>query len=482
MKRDALHDGNGASRTSRLKPLAAAFVAVFAVAGQEARAATWTVDTANNHCGDGGGASGQGDLSTLKGTLRFATYFADSSDTVNVLCSAITLTQGSIDLTQPNLTIKGVAANDLVITQSAKDRVFNHIGTGTLSLHDMTLTGGYYYLTIGAYGGCIYSKGSVSLYDTGVVECQAVSNGGDAHGGGVFTKGNLALTSSTIGLNSATASNHSGVNARGGGAFVQGDFTAGYSTILNNVAEVTGTDQGRGGGLHLGGNVTISSSTISGNSAGQIVGGVDITSSNPASLVAHISDSTISGNRATYLGGLYVNSGTVKIANSTIAFNTATKGKISSTAYAAGMVADSNVAAMSVTLQSSLIANNTYGTSTQTPNDLSLVHTSAHAITFNSAPANNLIFATSAAVPSDTLKGVCPFLGPLRDNGGPTQTHALLSGSPALAAGNNADDLPFDQRGTGYLRISTGESAADIGAYEVQRTDIIFDTGFETCQ
>ena len=482
MRRNALHDGNGSPRICSLKPLAAAFVAVFAWTAQEAQAAMWTVDTANGHCGDGGGASGQGDLTSMKGTLRFATYFADSNDTVNVLCSTITLTQGSLYLTQPDLTIKGVAANNLVITQSAKDRVLNHIGTGTLSLHDMTLTGGYYYLTIGAYGGCIYSKGSVALYETAVVECQTVSNGGDAHGGGVFVKGNLSMTSSSIGLNSATASNHTGVNARGGGAFVQGDFTAGYSTIVNNLAEVTGTNQGRGGGLHLGGNVTIRSSTISGNSAGQITGGIDITSSSPASLVANISNSTISSNSATYLGGLYVNSGTVKIANSTIAFNTATKGKISSTAYAAGMVADSNVAAMSVTLQSSIIANNTYGTSTQTPNDLSLVHTSSHVITFNAAPANNLIFATSAAVPSDTIKSVCPLLGQLRDNGGPTQTHALLSGSPALAAGNNVDDLPFDQRGADYLRISTGESVADIGAYEVQRTDIIFDTGFETCQ
>jgi hypothetical protein len=482
MGRDVLHSGNGAPRNSRLKPLAAAFVAVFAWAGREAQASTWTVDTANGHCGDGGGASGQGDLTTMKGTLRFATYFADSNDTVNVLCSTVTLTQGSLYLTQPDLTIKGVAANNLVIMQSAKDRVLNHIGTGTLSLHDMTLTGGYYYLTIGAYGGGIYSKGSVALYETAVVECQTVSNGGDAHGGGVFVKGNLSMTSSSIGLNSATASNHSGVNARGGGAFVQGNFTAGYSTILGNLADIPGTNQGRGGGLYLGGNVTIASSTISGNSAGEITGGVHIASSNAASLVAHISNSTISGNYATYLGGLYVNSGTVEIDDSTIAFNTATKGKKSSTIYAAGMVADSNVAAMSVTLQSSIIANNTYGTSTQTPNDLSLVHTSSHAITFNAAPANNLIFATTAAVPSDTLKSVCPLLGPLRYNGGPTQTHALLSGSPALAAGNNVADFTFDQRGADYLRVSTGESVADIGAYEVQRTDIIFDTGFETCQ
>src|SRR6202042_1120619 len=119
--------------------------------------------------------------------------------------------------------------------------------------------------------------------------------------------------------------------------------------------------------------------------------------------------------------------------------------------YAAGMVADSSVAAMSVTLQSSLIANNTYGTSTPKPNDLSSAHTASHAITFNAAPANNLIFATTAAVPSDTLKSVCPLLGPLRYNGGPTQTHALLSGSPALAKGNDVAGLAFDQRGAEYL-------------------------------
>ena len=66
MRRNVLHGGNGSPRIARLKPLAAAFVAVFAWTAQQAHAAMWTVDTANGHCGDGGGASGQGDLTTIE--------------------------------------------------------------------------------------------------------------------------------------------------------------------------------------------------------------------------------------------------------------------------------------------------------------------------------------------------------------------------------------------------------------------------------
>jgi hypothetical protein len=87
-------------------------------------------------------------------------------------------------------------------------------------------------------------------------------------------------------------------------------------------------------------------------------------------------------------------------------------------------------------------------------------------------------------------------LGPIRDNGGATPTHALQSGSAAIDAGNNtANDpstgvpAPYDERGgptpppiaqppDGYPRVS-GPSA-DIGAYEVQKTDIVFNAEFET--
>jgi hypothetical protein len=63
---------------------------------------------------------------------------------------------------------------------------------------------------------------------------------------------------------------------------------------------------------------------------------------------------------------------------------------------------------------------------------------------------------------------VDPMLGPLADNGGPTQTHALLPGSPAIDAGDNADAPEFDQRGPGFPRIVNG--IIDIGSFEVQST------------
>ena len=89
-------------------------------------------------------------------------------------------------------------------------------------------------------------------------------------------------------------------------------------------------------------------------------------------------------------------------------------------------------------------------------------------------------------MPSDTLHDSCPFLGPLRDNGGLTATHALLDGSSAIDKGNNVLDVLQDQRGLAsdpgppftYARESGN---ADIGAYEVQKDDRIFATSGEAC-
>ena len=60
--------------------------------------------------------------------------------------------------------------------------------------------------------------------------------------------------------------------------------------------------------------------------------------------------------------------------------------------------------------------------------------------------------------------GVDPLLGPLADNGGLTRTHALLAGSPALDAGDDAAAPATDQRG-----IARPQGAAsDIGSFELQ--------------
>ncbi len=70
-----------------------------------------------------------------------------------------------------------------------------------------------------------------------------------------------------------------------------------------------------------------------------------------------------------------------------------------------------------------------------------------------------------------------PMLGPLQDNGGPTFTHALLCGSPAIDKGTNFSGLATDQRGVGFGRTfddptvtnAVGGDGTDIGAFEVQQ-------------
>jgi hypothetical protein len=79
------------------------------------------------------------------------------------------------------------------------------------------------------------------------------------------------------------------------------------------------------------------------------------------------------------------------------------------------------------------------------------------------------------AAPPGTLYAD-PLLAPLADNGGPTATHALTAGSPAIDAGSNTLSLAVDQRGSGYPREQG--SAPDIGAFELA-PDEIFANGFD---
>jgi hypothetical protein len=85
--------------------------------------------------------------------------------------------------------------------------------------------------------------------------------------------------------------------------------------------------------------------------------------------------------------------------------------------------------------------------------------------------ANSAIGSSSGFTPNTLSGSNLPYgadlrLGPLADNGGPTRTHALLPGSPAIDAGSNPAGLAYDQRGPNFARV---HGVADIGAFEVQR-------------
>ena len=464
-----------ASGLRNRKRLAACVAAALALSSPFALAATtWTVNT----CDQGNSGSGN------TGSLRYAAANAASGDTIDLTglsCSTISLTTGAIVFAQNSISLNGPGMTHLTVTgkyngNTEKDRIFTHTGTGTFAVNNLSVSKGYSYAATGnAKGGCIYSAGTAYLSHVGAYFCKAFSAAsGRSQGGGVYGKSAVDLKYSVVESN--TASGAGNVVGYGGGAYSHNSLVAKYSTVSGNTA---GNTRGFGGGVFVYGNGTITASTISGNTAKDNGGGIYAHNFfTSASNTLTIKNSTVSGNSAGYYtGGVIVNAGKVYIDNSTIVSNTAAKGRFGSypfTYRAPGVATSDAYNAVAVTLQSSLIANNTYGS---TEYDLSVPKRSSTTVAFSGA--NNLVRATFAAVPSGTIKISCPLLGPLKFNGGPTQTHALLSHSPGIDQGNNVLGLSFDQRQSPFSRQSG--SATDIGAFEVQQGDVVFNNGFDGC-
>ncbi len=206
------------------------------------------------------------------------------------------------------------------------------------------------------------------------------------------------------------------------------------------------------GGVHIESNATanIRNSTLSNNTSS--LGGA-ISSAGSLTLV----NSTLSGNTSDSSGGGLLNSGTAGLYNVTVVSNTA--GLTSFGATGGGIY---NGISATLTLRNSLIANNIDASTFQVFNDCSGTVTSE---------GYNLIEDTTGCTINGTttgnITGIDPNVAALADNGGPTFTHALNAGSPAINAGDilgcrdEAHSLVWtDQRA--YLR----NGVCDIGAYE----------------
>ncbi len=323
------------------------------------------------------------------------------------------------------------------------------------------------------------------------------SDFGDGWGGGIFNSGTLAVTNSTISGN--TGNNSSGgddsfENGVGGGIFNEGSLTVTDSTISGNTANIsTGGDEsigyGQGGGIAgFSNNTTLSiaNSTISGNVANISSGGVESYGYGRgggiyASYVTlSITNSTISGNTANsssgnnttgegFGGGIHFNRRTtLSITNSTISGNTGDSSSDGSLSIGDGG------GIFNPTLSSPGIVNNTIVAGNEStpgvPNDVIGFVGGTFVVISGS---NNLIGDASSAGGltngvDGNIVGADPLLGPLQNNGGPTETHQLLASSPAIDAGDNAlipAGVLFDQRGAGFDRIVNG--SVDIGAFEV---------------
>jgi hypothetical protein len=268
-------------------------------------------------------------------------------------------------------------------------------------------------------------------------------------GGGVNTVVSIPNSGTLVTLSRVTIRN--GFHDKGGGGINNhGTLTINNSTVSGNSASGGGQVGGGGGGiLNGGGTVTINNSTLSGNrSLGRDGGGIV----NYSGTVT-INNSTLSGNVADGFGGGINNDsgGTLTINNSTVSGNVAGHG---------GGIDNIDSPITFLTLQDSIVANNSGGNCGDplTSNGYNL--SSDNTCNFNG--------------PGD-LNNTDPKLGQFGYYGGPTQTIPLLSGSPAIDAGNpsgctdgNGRLLKTDQRGKPrHDKEDTG--GCDMGAYERQK-------------
>lgn len=383
-------------------------------------------------------------------TLQRAVNVASNGDTIHI--AAGTYAQSLTTISSKNLNILGAGASDTILLgQSGVGLpVIDIVGNSVVTISSVTVTEG------GA-SAIVLEVGSLTL------ENCVVSNsfGFRANPGGGITNGGI-LT-----LRGATIRNNQSPDGGGGGI----ENSGGVTTIIQSTISGNSSPFVGGGGIHnLGGLVTLIQSTISGNSG--INGGGILTSFGTLQIL----NSTISGNTASHNGGgieADTNSN-VELNNATIANNFANVGSSGGTGGGLNMslIEGTNVPSSLVALRNTIL----------TPN---FSHLSIFPfIALNDCGAARLVSGgynllgfigrCSLASPGTDRTNVNVLLGPLQNNGGPTETMLPQSSSPAIDAGNPAgcsdpfgNKLTVDQRG--LPRPDADDVRCDIGAVEVQQ-------------
>ena len=417
--------------------LLAALLAVAALsvgAPSVAQAATITVDSTTNTVADDGlctlrEAITAANTDTASGATAGECPAGSGADTIE-LGVALTYTLDVVDNSTdgdnglPSITSEiTINGNGSTIERIEgfflEFRIFHVGASGDLSLNDVTITGGSWNTDSADFGGGIVNQGVLIIADN------TISFNVSATADGIQNNGTMTITDSTLSGNVATIDS-------GGAISNVGEATITGSTVIGNRAD------SKGGGIHNIGTMTITNSTISGNDVDNTVffGGGGIYNSGTVT----ITNSTINGNTATLEGGGIHNSGTATITNSTISGNNADFG-------AGGILNFSGT----TNLTNVIIADNPSGDCSWNVESItSLSHN------LDSDGSCNLTDPTD-------LPSTDPLIGPLQDNGGPTETHQLLPGSPAIDAGGLIATVK-DQRG---VNRSYGTDS-DIGAFESQ--------------
>lgn len=411
------------------------------------------------------------------GSLRQALADAHDADTINFDHA---LNGRNIGLTSAELvidkgiTINGPGPNLLGVFRASQTsfRIFHVMPGVTTTIAGLTVSGG------GGEqpgGGGILNDHATMTIDRCNVQNSSVTEYNS--GGGIYNDGSAGSATLTI-LNSTIAGNH----AYYGGGGIYNDGYDGSATLTIMTGSVSNNSAGfseflnaggEGGGIYNGGGtVTITNSNVSDNSAGApdlfpvgYGGGI----SNYGTLT--ITNSTIDGNQVWLNGGGLYNFGTLTITNSTVSGNSAI-GEHDGQPWGSG-----GGIVGQVTLTNSTVSNNyaslslggvwgsgAIGNTILNNNSDANINGTFTSLGYNLSSDDG---GGNLTGPGDQIN-TDPMLGPLQDNGGPTFTHALLPGSPAINAGNPNFSPPpsYDQRGNPFVRVYNGR--IDIGSLEAQ--------------
>jgi Right handed beta helix region len=398
-------------------------VLLVAATAMSAHAATVTVTNTND--------SGTG-------SLRQALAVAHDGDRITFAVSGtITLTSGALVVAK-SVTISGPGADQLSIVGIPFQSVFAVAGA---TISGLTIRNGAVGIDNGGtltVKNCVISGMSVAGIHNVSSLTVVNSNVSDNDGWGIYNiTGEFGVVTATI-LSTTVSGNPFG------GVVAAPNFFGGRAYITITDCTISGNS---GGGIVGAATLlTVANSTISGNSAGTSGGGISV-SPGPVgvNLDSSIVNSTISGNSAGTSGGGIGTSNTLRVANCTITGNSAPSG---GGIYNVGSVELSNTI-----LNAGASGENIFNNGGTVISD-----------GYNLSSDDGGGYLTG---PGDQIN-TDPLLGPLQNNGGPTFTHALLTGSSAIDAGDpNFIPPPFnDQRGCSFDRVFNGR--IDIGSFEMQ--------------
>ncbi|MDX6610594.1 MAG: hypothetical protein QOF85_2519 [Solirubrobacterales bacterium] len=342
---------------------------------------------------------------SLRDAVAAANTSTDPVDTIEIPAGHYGLSLGQLSVGAGTTTIRGAGARTTTIDGQGASRVFSFSG-GEVVLEGVTVTGGLASIAAleefaGDGGGILVASGSpASLTLNRVTVAGNVAN---LNGAGISAPPESGMATKVT-VNSSTISGNrvSGGAAEGlgGGVYALGDLAIANSTIAGNRVENPGTNQGGG-----------------------VLAGIDPAETDGTT--ATLLNATIAGN-SVGAGGV---GGGFTIDNPT-----------------AGVVTTFNV-------KNTIVTGNLAGTAGADCGTV-VTATSSHNISSD---------ASCQFTDAGSRQNTDPRLAALSDNGGPTNTMALLAGSPAIDAGTNEGCPPTDQRGVGRPQ----GPACDIGAFEL---------------